>query len=149
MSSHPGVVGGSRGAHVRESQVIAPPIRGLGFRLLIIAAGLFGTTSPASRAEDSPAATGDAASFAGIYKRHCRGNHGVDGQGDGLVFMPHVNNLTKKGCLEQLPDLYLRHVILNGGESVGKSTYMLSFTGTLSEQQIADVIAHLRSLPTY
>ena len=63
--------------------------------------------------------------------------------------MPHVKNLTKKGCLEQLPDLYLRHVILNDGESVGKSAYMPSFTGTLSEQQIADVIAHLRSLPTY
>jgi mono/diheme cytochrome c family protein len=63
--------------------------------------------------------------------------------------MPHVNNLTKKGYIEQLPDQYLRHVILNGGESVGKSAYMPSFAGTLSEQQIADVIAHVRSLPSY
>jgi mono/diheme cytochrome c family protein len=40
-------------------------------------------------------------------------------------------------------------VILNGGESVGKSAYMPSFAGTLSEQQIADVVAHVRTLPTY
>lgn len=128
---------------------MSPPIRGLGIRLLIIGAGFLGTMSPASRAEDSPAGTGDSVSGAGIYKRYCRGCHGVDGQGDGLVFMPHVNNLTKKGYIDQLPDKYLRHVILNGGESVGKSAYMPSFAGTLSEQQIADVIAHVRSLPTY
>jgi mono/diheme cytochrome c family protein len=128
---------------------MAPPIRGLGIRLLIVAAGLLGTVAPTSHAEDQPNATGDAANGAGLYKRYCRGCHGVDGQGDGLVFMPHVNNLTKKGYIDQLPDQYLRHVILNGGESVGKSAYMPSFAGTLSDQQIADVIAHVRSLPTY
>jgi len=128
---------------------MAPPIRGLGIRLLIIAAGLLGTIAPTSHAEDPPNGTGDATSGAGLYKRYCRGCHGVDGQGDGLVFMPHVNNLTKKGYIDQLPDQYLRHVILNGGESVGKSAYMPSFAGTLSDQQIADVIAHVRSLPTY
>lgn len=128
---------------------MAPRIRCLGTRLLIAAAGLLGTTSPTLRAEDPPPAVGDATSGAGIYKRYCRGCHGVDGQGDGLVFMPHVNNLTKKGYIDQLPDQYLRHVVLNGGESVGKSAYMPSFAGTLSEQQIADVIAHVRTLPTY
>jgi len=115
----------------------------------ILLTGTLGLAPALLHAEDPTPPTGDAASGAGIYKRYCRGCHGVDGQGDGLVFMPHVNNLTKKGYIEQLPDQYLRHVILNGGESVGKSAYMPSFAGTLSEQQIADVIAHVRSLPSY
>jgi cytochrome c oxidase cbb3-type subunit III len=115
----------------------------------ILLTGAIGLAPVLLHAEDPTPPSGDAASGAGVYKRYCRGCHGVDGQGDGLVFMPHVNNLTKKGYIEQLPDRYLRHVILNGGESVGKSAYMPSFTGTLSEQQIADVIAHVRSLPTY
>lgn len=96
-----------------------------------------------------PLPKGDAERGATLYGRYCRGCHGVDGQGDGLVFMPHVNNLTRKGYIDQLPDSYLHYVILKGGESVGKSAYMPAWEGTLSTQDMADVIAHIRSLPTY
>jgi hypothetical protein len=111
----------------------------------ILVSGVLMTPVALLHADELPALRGDAVSGAGVYKRNCRG---VDGQVDGLVFMPHVNNLTKKGYTDQLPDSHLRHVILNGGESVGKSAYMPSFEGALTEQQIADVIDHIRTLPT-
>ena len=92
---------------------------------------------------------GDAAKGAKLYKRYCRGCHGVDGRGGAHTFMPHVGNLTDKDYIELVPDSFLYEVIANGGEAVGKSAYMPAWRATLSEQDIKDVIAHVRSLPTY
>ena len=84
-----------------------------------------------------------------LYSRYCRGCHGEDGRGDGLVFMPHVDNLTRKGYIDKLPDEYLLLAIAKGGPGIGKSSYMPAWEGTLSKQQMLDIIAHIRSLPTY
>jgi mono/diheme cytochrome c family protein len=92
---------------------------------------------------------GDAANGAKLYKRYCSGCHGADGRGGAHTFMPHIQNLTKKDYIEFLPDGYLFTVIAEGGEAVGKSGYMPAWGGTLSEQEIKDVIAHIRTLPTY
>jgi mono/diheme cytochrome c family protein len=48
-----------------------------------------------------------------------------------------------------VPDDYLYGVIAEGGVSVGKSSYMPAWGKTLSEQDIRDIIAHIRSLPIY
>ncbi len=82
-----------------------------------------------------------------LYGRYCRGCHGEGGKGDGMVFMPHVNNLTKKGYIENLPDDYLLLAIRKGGPGIGKSNYMPAWEGTLDLQQMADIIAYIRSLP--
>ncbi len=110
-----------------------------------------GTWSPAGvsaqdieRFEDGNAARG-----AKLYKRYCRGCHGIDGRGGAHTFMPHVGNLTDKDYIELVPDSFLYEVIADGGEAVGKSAYMPAWRATLSEQDIKDVIAHVRSLPTY
>jgi mono/diheme cytochrome c family protein len=92
---------------------------------------------------------GDAKHGATLYKRYCRGCHGEDGRGGAHTFMPHIQNLTKKDYIEFLPDSYLFTVIAEGGVAVGKSGYMPAWGGTLSEQEIKDVIAHIRTLPTY
>ena len=92
---------------------------------------------------------GDAANGAKLYKRYCAGCHGADGRGGAHTFMPHIQNLTKKDYIEFLPDGYLFTVIAEGGTAVGKSGYMPAWQGTLSEQDIKDVIAFIRSLPTY
>jgi mono/diheme cytochrome c family protein len=84
-----------------------------------------------------------------VYKRYCRGCHGEDGRGGAHTFMPHVANLTKKEYIELVPDGYLFTVIDEGGEAVGKNSYMPAWNSTLSVQDIKDVIAHIRSLPTY
>ena len=51
-----------------------------------------------------------------------------------------------KDYIENLPDEYLAAVITEGGAYVGKSAFMPSWKSTLSEQDIADVIAFIRTL---
>ena len=82
-----------------------------------------------------------------LYNRYCRGCHGEEGKGDGLVFMPHINNLSKKGYIEELPDTYLLLAIQKGGPGIGKSNYMPSFETTLNMEQIKNIIGYVRSLP--
>jgi mono/diheme cytochrome c family protein len=92
---------------------------------------------------------GDADHGADLYKRYCSGCHGADGRGGAHTFMPHVQNLTEKDYIELVPDGYLYQVIAEGGAAVGKNTYMPAWESTLSEQDIKDIIAHIRALPTY
>ena len=92
---------------------------------------------------------GDAANGAKVYKRYCRGCHGEDGRGGAHTFQPHIQNLTQKDYIEFIPDGFLFTVIAEGGVAVGKSGYMPAWRSTLSEQDIKDVIAFIRSLPTY
>ena len=95
------------------------------------------------------APAGDTANGAKLFKRYCAGCHGADGRGGAQTFMPHIENLTKKGYIDQVPDDYLYGVIAEGGVSVGKSSYMPAWGKTLSEQDIRDIIAHIRSLPVF
>ena len=113
--------------------------------LPVLAAACF-ASSP-TRADPPP--KGDAEHGAVLFSRYCRGCHGADGQGDALVFMPHVSNLTKKDYIENLPDDYLALAISKGGPGIGKSSYMPAWEGTLSQQDIQDLIAHIRALPKY
>ena len=84
-----------------------------------------------------------------LYRKYCRGCHGADGRGGAHTFMPHVGTLTKKGYIELLPDEYLVMVITEGGQSAGKSSYMPAWGKTLDKQDVLDIIAHIRRLPTY
>lgn len=94
-------------------------------------------------------AAADAARGEGLFLRYCRGCHGKDGRGGAHTFMPHVDTLTRKGYIDALPDDYLEQVITEGGKGTGKSSYMPAWGGTLSQQDIQDIIAHIRSLPLY
>jgi len=92
---------------------------------------------------------GHAENGAKLYKRYCSGCHGADGRGGAHTFMPHIQNLTRKDYIEFIPDGFLYTVIAEGGAAAGKSGYMPAWQGTLSEQDIKDVIAFIRTLPTY
>lgn len=84
-----------------------------------------------------------------LYKRLCTGCHGADGRGGAHTFMPHVAKLTEKGYIDKIPDEFLSLVISKGGVAVGKSSYMPAWESTLSTQEINNIIAHIRSLPSY
>jgi mono/diheme cytochrome c family protein len=124
-------------------------------RSIILALALLCLAAPSFAQDDGDLSEverftdGDAANGAKLYKRYCAGCHGADGRGGAHTFMPHIQNLTKKDYIEFLPDGYLFTVIAEGGAAVGKSGYMPAWQGTLSEQDIKDVIAFIRSLPTY
>ena len=92
---------------------------------------------------------GDALRGAKMYQRYCRGCHGEDGRGGAHTFMPHIGTLTRKDYIEFLPDSYLFTVIAEGGAAVGKSSYMPAWQAKLSEQDIKDIIAHVRTLPLH
>lgn len=117
--------------------------------LLWLAAGSAVAQSDVDPSEVERFTDGDAAHGAKLYKRYCRGCHGEDGRGGAHTFMPHIANLTRKDYIEFIPDGFLFTVIAEGGEAVGKSAYMPAWESTLSEQDIKDVIAHIRSLPTH
>ena len=97
----------------------------------------------------TPAAAGDAQRGEPLYQRYCTGCHGTDGRGGGKNFMPHVGALTRKGYTELLEDSYLEAIVAEGGEAFGKSAYMPAWKSALSRQDIADVIAYVRTLPLY
>jgi mono/diheme cytochrome c family protein len=92
---------------------------------------------------------GDVKAGAKLYKRYCRGCHGEDGRGGAHTFMPHIENLTKKGYIELLPDSYLYTAIADGGVAIGKSTYMPAWKSKLSDRDVKDIIAHIRAMPTF
>jgi len=82
-----------------------------------------------------------------VYKEYCVQCHGKEGRGDG----PGALGLDPKPAvhselsLSDYPDDYLYNLIFYGGKSLGKSSNMPDWGLTLSKQNIADVIAYLRS----
>jgi mono/diheme cytochrome c family protein len=132
----------------------------LGFMFALGAAAWLGAVTPIGAgallaAEDIPLedverfTDGNAENGAKLYRRYCSGCHGADGRGGAHTFMPHIQNLTRRDYIEFIPDGFLFTVIAEGGAAVGKSGYMPAWRGTLSEQDIKDVIAFIRTLPTY
>lgn len=76
--------------------------------------------------------TGDAASGKTVYTNNCNGCHGPDGMSGSTKrnIVSEVKNSTDKAI----------GVILDGDDE------MPSFAGTLTNQQIADVVAHIKTL---
>jgi len=82
----------------------------------------------------------------GVYCANC---HGAEGKGDGLAGqnLPiKPQNLTEGRILNALPDHFLHNVIANGGQAVGLSPLMPNFTPYLSDVQIRETIAYVRTL---
>ena len=92
---------------------------------------------------------GDATAGGEQYALFCASCHGDDGCGDG----PLAGTLDPKPArhcdghvMNALDDAYLTQVITEGGPAVGKSPMMAPWGPSLSEQQIVDIVAFIRSL---
>jgi mono/diheme cytochrome c family protein len=95
------------------------------------------------------ASPGDAAKGKEIYAKSCATCHGATGKGDGAAaaaLNPKPTDLTKKTDMSKLDDAAMFDIIAKGGAAIGKSPLMPPFNGPLKEQEIKDVIAHIRSL---
>jgi mono/diheme cytochrome c family protein len=107
---------------------------------------------PAAKpAAPAPAAAkgANAQEGAKIYATYCASCHGPKGEGDG----PLAANLDPKPAkhsdaayMDSLSDEHLFRVIKEGGPAVGKSPLMAPWGGTLSDVQIRDVVAYVRTL---
>ena len=108
-------------------------------------------TAPAAAAADSATGStaGDAEAGAEIYATNCATCHGSEGGGDGplsAALDPRPAAHDDGSYMNGLSDEYLAQVIREGGAAVGKSALMAPWRGMLSDQDIADVIAFIRTL---
>ena len=99
----------------------------------------------------APAATGpgNAAAGAPLYATFCASCHGPKGNGDGPVsagLNPKPAKHSDTAYMKTLSDEHVFKVIKEGGQAVGKSPMMTPWGGTLSDAQIRDLVAFVRSL---
>ena len=117
---------------------------------------LFATHLPARAESEKETAetftlTGDAERGAVIYRQYCISCHGETGRGDGPAgrrLRPRPYDLSDAGKMATVSDQEIFTAIKEGGASVGKSIFMTSFKGVLSDEQIHDVAVFVRSLAT-
>jgi cytochrome c oxidase cbb3-type subunit 3 len=92
---------------------------------------------------------GDPAAGKVIYGQFCAVCHGAGGKGDGptaATLFPRPADHTDPAYMRTLGDEHLYRVIGGGGAAVGKSPLMPPWGGALNEQDLKDVLAHVRSL---
>jgi mono/diheme cytochrome c family protein len=95
------------------------------------------------------AVAADAKAGGADYQIFCASCHGPTGAGDGPVAQaldPKPARHNDGKYMNPLSDDYLFKVIKFGGSSVGKSPMMAPLGGSLSDAQIHNVIAYIRTL---
>jgi cytochrome c oxidase cbb3-type subunit III len=84
-----------------------------------------------------------------IYDQLCWRCHGRSGKSDEPVadaMNPRSRDLTDRAYIASVSDEKLLNVIEHGGASVGKSPAMMAFKAVLSDDDIRDLMAYLRTL---
>jgi cytochrome c oxidase cbb3-type subunit 3 len=74
-----------------------------------------------------------------VFKSHCAGCHGSDGKGNSAIGTP---DFTSPKTLSGHSDADVTDTITNGREG----TIMPAWKGKLSDQEVAALVAYLRSL---
>jgi mono/diheme cytochrome c family protein len=100
--------------------------------------------APAAEPAGDPVARGNQ-----IYQQYCASCHGPEGNGDGPVSAgldPKPAKHSDGAYMNALTDAHIEKVIKEGGASVGKSPLMAPWGATLSDAQVKDVMAFVRSL---
>lgn len=95
-------------------------------------------------------AQNDAAAGKELFKSNCSPCHGESGRGDGpagqaLPVKPA--DLGERITTNHYSDQYIVDVISKGGGAVGKSNFMPAWSGALTDKQIREIAAFLRTLP--
>jgi mono/diheme cytochrome c family protein len=83
-----------------------------------------------------------------LYLSNCATCHGARGDGSwrATVFLMRPGDLTDPSTMDALSDEYLHTLIKNGGATLGKPG-MPAFGFHLTNEQIGELIRHLRTLP--
>ncbi len=92
---------------------------------------------------------GDARAGKARYESLCASCHGMKGKGDGpagAALPVKPQDQTDGRRLNALADEYLFDIIGKGGAGKGKSPLMPAWGGQLSDQDIWNVVAYIRSL---
>lgn len=86
--------------------------------------------------------TGDANRGKSLFIRYCQACHGVQGKGDGyIMFSPPVADLSAPR-VQTKPDAELAKLIHDGRSNTAMGSWRL----VLSQEEIRDVVAYIRTL---
>jgi cytochrome c oxidase cbb3-type subunit 3 len=88
-------------------------------------------------------------SAADNYKAYCVQCHGMEGNGKGVNVRDmsvQPRDHTDAKSMSGRSDEALFKVIKEGGSSISKSVLMPPWAGTLSDEEIKDLVQHLRTL---
>jgi mono/diheme cytochrome c family protein len=94
-------------------------------------------------------AKGDAKAGKTKYDANCMGCHGATGKGDGpaaAALNPKPQDHTDGKTMNPLTDKYLFDIIKQGGKAVQKAALMPAANKKLTDQDIWDMVAYIRSL---
>ncbi|MDH5255676.1 MAG: c-type cytochrome [Gammaproteobacteria bacterium] len=90
---------------------------------------------------------GDASRGEALHLKNCAECHGVDGKAEVIVL--HMDTPPKDqsdpAYMKTLPDAYLYLAICKGGLGVGKNFIMPAWGDLLSDQDIKDLVAQIRT----
>lgn len=89
-----------------------------------------------------------------LYTKNCASCHGEVGNGDGPLsagLVPQPAKHSDGGYMNALSNEHLTKVIKEGGAAVGKSAMMAPWGPSMSDAEIRDVVAYVRTLasPAY
>ena len=93
-------------------------------------------------------AQADPAKGAEVYKSYCATCHGDTGKGDGIAAAaldPKPRDLSNAEYVSGLTDEHIKKVVTEGGTSVGMSAAMPAWGGIIPEDDINNIIAHVRT----
>jgi mono/diheme cytochrome c family protein len=119
--------------------------------LLCLATELNAQTTPESLARGMgpllPREGIDAAVFRGgvVFANYCVTCHGINADGNGRaarLYDPRPANLRAS----DKNDGYMLLIIRNGGQALARSQFMPPWGGELTDEQMHDVVAYLRSI---
>lgn len=84
-----------------------------------------------------------------LYRENCSQCHGLEGTGKGIN-APHLEvaprNHTDRDEMVTRTDEELYKAISGGGQAINKSVLMPNWGESLNDEEIEDLIAHLRAL---
>ncbi|HXG31329.1 MAG TPA: cytochrome c [Thermodesulfobacteriota bacterium] len=90
---------------------------------------------------------GDPAAGKEKFQQICASCHGAEGKGDGVAAAaldPKPRDLSDAAYVSGLTDDHIFKTVKEGGAAVGKSALMPAWGGTLSDEDIKNVIAYIR-----
>lgn len=113
--------------------------------VLLITAALLALPAPPAES-----LRGDAAKAKDNFDRYCKTCHGPEGKGDGVLapyLDPKPKDLSDGERMGKLSDEEIYKVIKEGGPAIGLSSKMAAWGQVLSDQEVKDLVALIRSFP--
>jgi mono/diheme cytochrome c family protein len=105
-----------------------------------------------ARVRADPGSAGDPGAGKQVFEQNCVICHGASGNGDGpgsAALNPKPANFNDHSRFSQIDEATRLKAVSEGGASVGASPFMPPFKEVLTEQQIHDVLAYIRSAFTH